>query len=64
MIDSICPMGEKTVFFIFSDKGAQEANEALIQENKLLRSQIDDLKVCHIIMPLSRNHNVFQYWVT
>lgn len=26
------------------DKGAQEANEALIQENKLLRSQIDDLK--------------------
>lgn len=30
---------------VLSDHAGQEANEALLQENKRLRRQIDDLKV-------------------
>jgi hypothetical protein len=30
---------------VLSDHAGQEANEALLQENKRLRGQIDDLKV-------------------
>lgn len=31
--------------FILTDHAGQEANEALLQENKRLRVQIDDFKV-------------------
>lgn len=33
-------------YFVYFPDAAQEANEALLEENKRLRQQADDLRVC------------------